>query len=294
MEEIQTTKKLSSKGESLTKKGFRSLFQNKAALVSMLVLGVISFLSIFGPIFLPNDLDTIYWDYIQAAPTTDNWLFFGTDANGRDLLVRTLFGGRISLSVAVVATFVSLVIGVAYGAISGFWGGRTDAVMMRFVDILYSLPFMFIVILLVVVFGRSIFLIYIGIGLVEWLDMARIVRGQTLALKHREFVVAAEALGVKQINIVWRHIIPNVISPVVIYVTLTIPKVIIIESFISFLGLGVQEPQTSWGLLIAEGVDLMEVAPWMLLFPSLFLVICIFAFNFLGDGLRDAFDPKTH
>ena len=279
-------------GESLTQDAMRRLMMNKAAVGSMIVLAMIAVLSFVVQHFLPNNLDDIYWDYIQHPPTTDNFLIFGTDGNGRDLLVRTLFGGQISLAVAVIATFVSLVVGVTYGAIAGYMGGRTDAIMMRIVDILYSIPFMFIVILLMVVFGRSIFLIFLALGLVEWLDMARIVRGQTLSLKQKEFVTSARALGVSDGNIIKRHIIPNTTSSVIIYMTLTIPKVILLESFISFLGLGVSEPWTSWGVLIAEGIDLMEVAPWMLIYPSLFLVITMFAFNFLGDGLRDAFDPK--
>ena len=280
-------------GESLNKDALRRLFGNKAAVSAMVVLIVIALSSFLGPALLPNELDTVYWDYMQSAPTWNNLLLFGTDSNGRDLFVRTLFGGRISLSVALAATFVALIVGVAYGALSGFMGGRVDMLMMRTVDVLYAMPFMFIVILLVVVFGRSIMMIYLALGLVEWLDMARIVRGQTLSLKRREFIVAAQAMGVSQANIIRRHIVPNVVGPVIVYVTLTVPKVILIESFLSFLGLGVQEPETSWGVLISEGVSLMEVAPWMLVYPSLFLITCIFAFNFLGDGLRDAFDPKV-
>ena len=280
------------KGESLTGDAIRRFKMNKVAVGSLKVLLFIAFLSFVVQPFLPHKLDDIYWDYIEHPPTWDNFFIFGTDGNGRDLLSRTLFGGQISLTVAVIATFVSLVVGVTYGAISGYVGGRTDAVMMRIVDILYSIPFMFIVILLMVVFGRSIFLIFLALGLVEWLDMARIVRGQTLSLKQKEFVTSARALGVSDGHIIKRHIIPNTIGPVIIYVTLTIPKVILLESFISFLGLGVSEPWTSWGVLISESVEIMEVAPWMLIYPSLFLVITMFAFNFLGDGLRDAFDPK--
>jgi oligopeptide transport system permease protein len=228
-----------------------------------------------------------------VGPTLEGGHWLGTDANGRDLLTRTLYGGQVSLSVALVATFVSLIIGVLYGAVSGYVGGRVDNLMMRFVDIMYSLPFMFLVILLMVVFGRNIFLIYAAIGAVEWLDMARIVRGQTLALKQREFVEAAHALGVKDGKIVTRHLIPNAIGPVIVYVTLTVPKVILLESFLSFLGLGVQEPLTSWGVLISEGADMMQTSPWMLLVPSVFLALTLFCLNFLGDGLRDALDPKT-
>ena len=279
--------------DSLNKDAIRRLFANKASVASLIVLSIILIISVFGPMILPNDLDTVYWDYIQSKPTTENFLIFGTDSNGRDLLVRTLSGGRVSISVAIIATLVALVVGVTYGAISGYVGGRTDAVMMRIVDIIYAMPFMFVVILLVVVFGRSIMMIYLALGLVEWLDMARIVRGQTLSLKTKEFIISANALGVSNFSIIRKHIIPNVIGPVVVYMTLTIPKVILIESFLSFLGLGVQEPNTSWGVLISEGTALMEVAPWMLIYPSIFLVVCILAFNFLGDVIRDAFDPKT-
>jgi len=217
---------------------------------------------------------------------------FGTDANGRDLLTRTLIAGRISLMIGLLATGVALVIGVAYGAVAGYFGGRIDAVMMRLVDILYSLPFMFFVILLVVFFGRSIVLMFIAVGAVEWLDMARIVRGQTLSIKQQEYVQAAQALGVDSRGILRRHIVPNTLGPVAVFMTLLVPKVILLESFLSFLGLGVQEPMTSWGVLIAEGARNIQGAPWMLLYPSLFLAATLFCLNFIGDGLRDALDPK--
>jgi oligopeptide transport system permease protein len=220
------------------------------------------------------------------------FFFMGTDANGRDLFARIMIGGRISLTVGILATLVSLLIGVAYGATSGFVGGRTDNVMMRLVEILYSLPFVFLVILLVVFFGRNFILIFIAIGAIEWLDMARIVRGQTLSLKRREFVTAAEAMGLTNWSIIRRHIIPNTVGPVIIFVTILVPRVILLESFLSFLGLGVQEPLTSWGALIAEGAANMQSAPWLLIFPSIFFVTTLFALNFLGDGLRDAFDPR--
>jgi oligopeptide transport system permease protein len=225
-------------------------------------------------------------------PTLADGHLFGTDALGRDLLSRTLQGGRMSLLVGLVSTIVSLVIGIAWGATAGFIGGRTDRIMMRIVDILYALPFMFLVILLMVLFGRQIVLIFVAIGAINWLDMARIVRGQTLGLKQREFVEAARVSGVGTARIILRHIVPNLLGVVVIYVTLTIPQVILVESFLSFLGLGVQEPMTSWGALVSEGAQEMENAPWMLLFPSLFLAITLFCFNFLGDGLRDALDPR--
>ena len=206
--------------------------------------------------------------------------------------MRTLYGARVSLMVGILATGVSLVIGVTWGAIAGYFGGRLDNLMMRFVDVMYSLPFIFFVILLMVVFGRHIFLIFIAIGAVEWLTMARIVRGQTLSVKGKEFIEAARAAGVRNRKIIRRHIIPNLLGPVVVYVTLTVPQVILIESFLSFLGLGVQEPLTCWGVLIAEGAAQMESAPWLLIFPATFLAVTLFCFNFIGDGLRDALDPK--
>ncbi|WP_411033607.1 ABC transporter permease [Shinella sp. BYT-45] len=220
------------------------------------------------------------------------YFLFGTDTNGRDLMVRVMLGGQISIAVGLLASLVSLGIGVVYGAISGYMGGRVDNVMMRFVEILYSLPFVFLVVVLVVFFGRSFVLIFIVIGAVEWLDMARIVRGQTLSLKRREFIGAAEALGLTDWQIIRRHVIPNTIGPVVIFVTVIVPKVILLESFLSFLGLGVQAPLTSWGSLIAEGANNIQSAPWLLIFPAIFFVVTLFSLNFVGDGLRDAFDPK--
>ncbi len=279
-------------GRSLWADAWARLFRNRAAVASLVALGIIVALAILAPYLGAYPYDEVDWDNIQTAPSFENRHYFGTDENGRDLFVRTLFGGRISLTVGVAATLVSVVIGVAWGATAGFLGGRADALMMRFVDILYSLPFIFFVILLSVVFGRSILLIYIAIGAVSWLDMARIVRGQTLSLKRREFVEAAHASGVSPFNIIRRHIVPNTLGPVAVYVTLTVPRVILVESFISFLGMGVQEPETSWGALISEGVRGMEFAPWMLVSPCVFLAVTLFCFNFLGDGLRDALDPK--
>lgn len=220
------------------------------------------------------------------------YFFFGTDSNGRDLLVRVMLGGQISIAVGILASLVSLGIGVIYGATSGYIGGRVDNVMMRIVEILYSLPFVFLVVVLVVFFGRSFILIFLVIGAVEWLDMARIVRGQTLALKRREFVGAAQALGLTDWQIIRRHIIPNTIGPVVVFVTVVVPKVILLESFLSFLGLGVQAPLTSWGALISEGANNVQSAPWLLIFPATFFVLTLFSLNFVGDGLRDALDPK--
>ncbi len=220
------------------------------------------------------------------------YFFFGTDANGRDMVARVMLGGQISIAVGLLASLVSLGIGVLYGATAGYLGGRIDNVMMRFVEILYSLPFVFLVVVLVVFFGRSFILIFLVIGAVEWLDMARIVRGQTLALKRREFVGAAQALGLSDWQIIRRHIIPNTIGPVIVFVTVVVPKVILLESFLSFLGLGVQAPLTSWGALISEGASNIQSAPWLLIFPSIFFVATLFSLNFIGDGLRDALDPK--
>lgn len=218
--------------------------------------------------------------------------YFGTDANGRDMMTRTFIAGRVSLTIGLLATVVAISIGVIYGATSGYLGGRVDQMMMRVVDVLYSLPFIFFVIMLVVFFGRNFILMFIAVGAVEWLDMARIVRGQTLTIKRQEYVQAAEAMGVADGGIVRRHIIPNTLGPVVVYMTLLVPKVILLESFLSFLGLGIQEPMTSWGVLISEGARNLQGAAWMLIFPSIFLTSTLFALNFIGDGLRDALDPK--
>jgi oligopeptide transport system permease protein len=228
----------------------------------------------------------------MAADIERHHFLFGTDNTGRDLLTRTLTAGRISLAIGLLAGFVAVVIGVVYGAVAGFAGGRTDEVMMRIVDILYSLPFAFFVIMLVVFFGRNFVLMFLAVGAVLWLDMARIVRGQTISIKHQEYVQAAEALGVRRSGILWRHIVPNTLGPVVVYMTLLVPQVIILESFLSFLGLGVQEPMASWGVLIAQGAKNIPSANWLLIFPSLFLTSTLFALNFVGDGLRDALDPK--
>jgi oligopeptide transport system permease protein len=227
-----------------------------------------------------------------SAAVEQRYFFFGTDSNGRDLLARTLIAGRVSLAIGLLAGFVAVVIGVLYGAAAGYLGGRADELMMRLVDVLYSLPFIFFVIMLVVFFGRNFILMFLAVGAVLWLDMARIVRGQTLAIKRQEFVLAAEALGVTNAGILWRHVVPNTLGPVVVYMTLLVPQVIILESFLSFLGLGVQEPMTSWGVLIAQGAKSIPGANWLLVFPSLFLTSTLFALNFIGDGLRDALDPK--
>ncbi len=230
----------------------------------------------------------------MSAAVQKLYFYFGTDTSGRDLLTRTLMAGRVSLMVGLLAGFVAVFIGVIYGATSGFIGGKTDEIMMRIVDILYALPFTFFVIMLVVFFGRNFMLMFIAIGAVLWLDMSRIVRGQTLSLKRQEFVQAAEALGVSNMGILFRHIIPNMLGPIIIYVTLLVPQVIILESFLSYLGLGVQEPSSSWGVQISQGSRNMEGAAWLLIIPSFFLTSTLFALNFIGDGLRDALDPKDH
>jgi oligopeptide transport system permease protein len=279
------------RGRSLWRDAFRRFAANRAAMASLAVLATIALSAIAVPLLSPYDRDTIFWDLIAAPPDLLHWHPFGTDSNGRDLFVRTLHGARISLMVGIVATLVSLAIGVSYGAVSGYFGGRVDAVMMRLVDILYALPFLFFVIILMVVFGRSILLIFVALGAVEWLDMARIVRGQTLSLKQREFVEAARALGVPSLTVVRRHIVPNLLGPVVVYATLTVPRIILFESFLSFLGLGVQEPMASWGVLISEGAKSVDTAPWLLLCPAGCLAATLLALNFIGDGIRDALDP---
>jgi len=280
------------KGRSLWHDARARLLHNRAALVALGVLFVVVCLAIIVPMLSPYQLDGVDFDSIELAPGLANGHLFGTDPLGRDLFLRTMFGARISLLIGLVATLVSLIIGVTYGAVAGYLGGRIDALMMRFVDILYSLPFIFFVIILMVVFGRNIMLIFVALGAVEWLTMARIVRGQTMALKSLDFIEAAVASGASTPAIIRRHILPNVLGPVIVYATLTIPQVILIESFLSFLGLGVQEPLTSWGVLISDGAQQMETAPWLLVFPAGFLAVTLLCFNFLGDGLRDALDPK--
>ena len=279
------------KGRSLWDDARRRLFRNKAAVASMIVLGLLVVLALIGPMLVPFHYDQIRKDDVWMGPLQGGHLL-GADSLGRDLLARLLMGLGVSMAIGVVATVVSLIIGVAWGAVAGYVGGRTDEVMMRIVDTLYSLPFIFFVILLMVTFGRNIFLIFVAIGAVEWLTMSRIVRGQTLSLKQKEFVEAARAGGASGGSIIRRHIVPNLLGPVVVYVTLTIPAVILAESFLSFLGMGVQEPLTSLGTLIARGAADMELAPWLLIFPSLTMVATLMAFNFIGDGLRDAIDPK--
>ena len=277
---------------SLWRQAGRRFRRNRAAMSSVYILALIALSAIAVPMFWPHGIEDASWENIMTAPSAANWHWFGTDANGRDLFVRTFYGGRISLTIGLLTTIVALSIGVVYGTVAGFTGGRTDGLMMRFVDVLYSLPLIFFIIILVTIFGRNIFLVFIAIGAVEWLTMSRIVRGQTLSVKSREYVESAVAIGLSRRKILRRYIIPNVLGPVIVYVTLLIPTNIIVESYLSFLGLGVQEPLTSWGLLISQGAGQLDGAPWLIFFPATFLAVTMFCFNFIGDGLRDALDPR--
>jgi len=269
---------------------------NRAAMAAAALVLLLVAAALLGPRMSPYAIDQVDWTLspLASPPSIANGHWFGTDGNGRDLFVRVWSGTQVSLLVALLATVVSVVIGVAWGATAGYLGGRTDAWMMRVVDVLYALPYMFFVIILTVVFGRSLWLIFLAIGAVGWLTMARIVRGQALALRQREFVAAAMTLGLPTHRIIARHVVPNVLGPVIVYATLTVPQVILFESFLSFLGLGVQEPLTSLGRLVAEGALEMETSPWQLLAPSVVLAALLLALNFLGDGLRDALDPRRN
>ena len=281
------------RGRSLWADARHRFLRNKAAVASLIVFIIIVFACFVVPYLGLRAPDYIDWSLRSwSPPDLATGYLLGTDANNRDLFVRLLHGGRVSLLVGFTATIVSLIIGVIWGATAGFIGGRVDGFMMRIVDILYSIPFIFFVIMLTVVFGRHFTLIYIAIGAISWLDMARIVRGQTISIRRREFIEAAEASGVSKWRIISRHIIPYCLGPVVVYVTLTVPNVILIESFISFLGMGVQEPASSWGTLVSEGAEVMEIAPWALFGPALMLAVTLLCLNFIGDGLRDALDPK--
>ena len=277
-------------GASLWHDAWLRLKKNRAAVTGGVVLTVMVVLAILTPWIAPYAYEAQNLDLGATPPSAAHWL--GTDIFGRDLLTQILFGGRISLAVGFIATAVALVIGVTWGAVAGYVGGRIDSVMMRFVDILYALPFMIFIILLMVVFGRNILLLFLAIGAVEWLTMARIMRTQVQSLRQQEFVEAAVSLGLPPSAIIFKHIIPNALGPIIVYTTLTIPSVMLLEAFLSFLGLGIQPPQTSWGLLISYGAETMEEYPWLLIFPGLALTITLFSLNFLGDGLRDALDVR--
>lgn len=278
-------------GRSLWQDAFTRLKHNKLALLGFAVLVVMTVAAILTPWIAPYDYETQNLSLGATPPSTAHWL--GTDIFGRDQFTRILYGSRVSLMVGFVATGVALCIGVLWGTVAGYLGGRVDAIMMRIVDVLYALPFTIFIILLTVIFGRSMLLLFLAIGAVEWLTMARIVRGQVLSLKHQDFVDAAVSLGFTRFHIMLRHIIPNILGPIIVYTTLTIPSVILLESFLSFLGLGIQPPQSSWGSLISYGVESMEEYPWLLIYPALALSSTLFALNFLGDGLRDALDPRS-
>jgi oligopeptide transport system permease protein len=279
------------KGTSLTQDAIRRLKQNKMAMAGFWILLFMVLIAIFTPWIAPYSYEEQNLALGASAPSAQHWL--GTDVLGRDQLTRIMYGSRISLMVGFVATAVALTIGVLWGAIAGFMGGRVDAVMMRFVDALYALPFTIFIVLLTVIFGSSMLLLFLAIGAVEWLTMARIVRGQVLNVKQQEFIEAAVSMGLSPWQIISRHIIPNVLGPIIVYTTLTIPSVILLESFLSFLGLGIQPPMSSWGSLISGGVETMQEYPWLIIFPGLTLTITLFSLNFLGDGLRDALDPRS-
>ena len=278
-------------GHSLWDDAWLRLKKNRLAMFGLFVLIIMGIACLFAPWITPYGYEEQNLALGASGPSWQHWM--GTDTLGRDMLTRVLYGGRVSLAVGLIATAVALVIGVTWGAVAGFVGGRTDAFMMRIVDIIYALPFMIFIVLLMVVFGRSLLLLFLAIGLVEWLTMARIVRSQIQSLKQLEFVEAAKSIGLPEHVIIRRHLIPNAIGPVIVYTTLTIPNVMLLEAFLSFLGLGIQPPQSSWGLLISGGVETMEEYPWLLIFPGLALSLVLFSLNFLGDGLRDALDVRA-
>jgi oligopeptide transport system permease protein len=287
---VETPSAPAEKGTSLWKDAWRRLRRNHLAIFGMCTLSAMVVLVVVGPWLSPYSYETQDRALGAVGPSGQHW--FGTDTLGRDLFTRILYGGRISLMVGFAATAVSLTIGVLYGAIAGFARGRADAIMMRVVDILYTMPFTVIVIILTVYMGKSIVLLFMAIGAVEWLTMARIVRGQVVSLREKEFIEAAEIMGLRRRRIILRHLIPNALGPIIVYTTLTIPAVMLLEAFVSFLGMGVQAPMSSWGVLIHDGANTMEEYPWMLIFPSLALSLTLFSLNFLGDGLRDALDPR--
>ena len=276
---------------SLWQDAIRRLIQNRAAMIGGITVLILIVLAIFAPWIAPYSYSYQNLDIGASPPSAEHLL--GTDVLGRDLLSRLLYGARISLLVGFVATGVALVIGVSWGIVAGYFGGRVDSVMMRIVDVLYGLPFIIFIILLMVIFGRNIWLLFAAIGAVEWLTMARIVRAQVIGLKNQEFVQAAQVMGVGNLSMFRRHILPNILGPIAVYATLTIPQVMLLEAFLSFLGLGIQPPMSSWGTLIRYGVESMEEHYWLLIYPGLTFTITLFALNFFGDGLRDALDPKT-
>ena len=280
-----------SNNSSLWSDAISRLIKNKAAMVGAIILFVLILCAIFAPYIAPYSYSFQNLDLGATPPSSEHLL--GTDILGRDLLSRILYGARISLMVGFVATGVALVIGVSWGIVAGYFGGRIDSVMMRIVDVLYGLPFIIFIILLMVIFGRNLWLLFGAIGAVEWLTMARIVRGQVMSLKNQEFVLAAKAMGVSNLTMFRRHLLPNILGPIAVYATLTIPQVMLLESFLSFLGLGIQPPMSSWGTLIKDGVESMEEFSWLLIYPGITFTITLFALNFFGDGLRDALDPKT-
>lgn len=277
-------------GTSLWQDAWVRLKKNRLALCGLIVLLIMIMTALLTPWIAPYAYQAQNLDLGATPPSAAHWL--GTDIFGRDMLTQIMYGGRISLAVGFIATTVALLIGVTWGAIAGYLGGRVDAVMMRLVDILYALPFMIFIVLLMVVFGRNLLLLFLAIGAVEWLTMARIMRGQVQSLRQQEFVEAAISLGLPTSTIIRRHLVPNALGPIIVYTTLTIPGVMLLEAFLSFLGLGVQPPQTSWGLLISYGADTMEEYPWLLIYPGLALTVTLFSLNFLGDGLRDALDVR--
>jgi len=277
-------------GRSLWQDAYTRLCRNKLAVVGFVVLICMGLLALMAGWISPYSYETQDLDLGASPPSADHWL--GTDTLGRDLFTRILYGGRVSLMVGFLATAVALIIGVAWGMVSGYIGGRVDIIMMRIVDILYALPFTIFIILLMVVFGQNIYLLFLAIGAVEWLTMARIVRGQVISIRNQEYIDAAIAMGLSRFRILRRHVLPNILGPIIVYTTLTIPNVILLESFLSFLGLGIQPPQSSWGVLISYGVETMEEYPWLLIYPACVLSITLFSLNFLGDGLRDALDPR--
>ena len=280
-----------SDNSSLWSDAIGRLLKNKAAMVGAIILIFLIGCAILAPVIAPYSYSFQDLDLGASPPSSEHLL--GTDILGRDLLSRILYGARISLLVGFVATGVALVIGVSWGIVAGYFGGRVDQVMMRIVDVLYGLPFIIFIILLMVIFGRNLWLLFGAIGAVEWLTMARIARGQVMSLKNQEFVLAAQAMGVSNLSMFRRHLLPNILGPIAVYATLTIPQVMLLESFLSFLGLGIQPPMSSWGTLIKDGVESMEEFSWLLIYPGITFTITLFALNFFGDGLRDALDPKT-